>query len=436
MNKNLSKYISNLLDFSLGSRILLQLFLLIALVFIPYFFPGIINLENSNLIALNVTLTLGLNIVFEIFKHTWRKKTNSLELILNIQIFSNAILLTWFLHIFGGINGPFFILYPLLIIESAFAPSIFIRNLVFWVLVLSTLSEYTFLIFSDNFYFDLYPTLLFFVRVTSLFMVKKYGEILNHKIDEGGKEAKSLTEINKHLKLIDEKKDEFLYMAAHELRTPVTAIKGYVSMILEGDAGEIPPKARGFLADVNNINDRLIRLLNNMLNVSKIEEGKLVYQMDNENLSQITRSVFSQFIPETERKGINYKLLIPRKIKDLVYVDSDKIQEVIGNLISNAVKYTDSGNITVRLLQTKKMGVRFEVEDTGPGISEKEQEKLFQKFYRVESNVGKTTGSGLGLYICKLLIEKFHGTIGVTSVSEKGSTFWFELPLASRSIQS
>lgn len=239
------------------------------------------------------------------------------------------------------------------------------------------------------------------------------------------------TDLQKKIESVQRQKDEFVSMAAHELRAPMTAIKGYVSMVIEGDTGDIPEKARGFLADANNINDRLIRLVNNMLNVSRIEEGRMLYQVEDENLSGVVRAVFSQFTPEAQRKGLEYKLEIPTTIYDKVEVDPDRIQEVIGNLISNAVKYTDSGSIIVKLDQPNKGYVRCEVIDTGIGISKEEQSKLFQKFQRVESNVGKTTGTGLGLYICKLLVERFGGEIGIESETGKGSSFWFELPVVS-----
>jgi signal transduction histidine kinase len=236
---------------------------------------------------------------------------------------------------------------------------------------------------------------------------------------------------NNKLKEMDKQKDEFLSMAAHELRAPMTAIKGYVSMVLEGDTGDIPEKARGFLADTSNITDRLIRLVNNMLNVGRIEEGRMTFQDEVENLSVSTRSVFSQFTPEAERKGLKYTLEIPQELRDKVRIDPDRIQEVVGNFISNSIKYTNEGFVTVKMIQSDPQTVRVEVIDSGPGISPEEQKNLFQKFHRVESNVGKTTGTGLGLYISKLLVEKFNGKIGVNSDLGKGSTFWFELPLAS-----
>lgn len=245
-------------------------------------------------------------------------------------------------------------------------------------------------------------------------------------------QRKELEELSKRLKVLDAQKNEFIFMAAHEFRAPLTAIKGYISMILEGDTGDISEKAREFLIDVSNINDRLIRLVNNMLNVSKIEEGRMVYQMEVESLSRLAQAVFNQFRPEAKRKGLEYQLNIPPELKDMVEVDPDRIQEVMGNFLSNAIKYTDKGSVVVRLSQPTPETVRFEVTDTGPGISKEEQTKLFQKFYRVRTNVGKTTGTGLGLYISRLLIEKFNGKIGVESTLGVGSTFWFELPLSKR----
>lgn len=270
-----------------------------------------------------------------------------------------------------------------------------------------------------------------FFETAALVLILLLIVIIARNIRHEARKRKGMDELAKKLTEIDKQKSEFISMAAHELRAPMSAIKGYVSMVMEGDAGEISEKARRFLADANDINDRLIRLVNNMLNVSRIEEGRMVFQMEEDNLSHSVRAVFSQFAPEAERKSLKYSLKIPNKIKDRVLVDSDRIQEVIGNLISNAVKYTDKGEVAVKLTQPDKATVRFEVSDTGPGISEEEQKKLFQKFQRVETNVGKTTGTGLGLYISKLLVEKFNGKIGLKSKSGVGSTFWFELPLVS-----
>jgi signal transduction histidine kinase len=256
-----------------------------------------------------------------------------------------------------------------------------------------------------------------------------FGILLIRSVMREVSQKEKMGELNHKLKELDKQRDEFVSLAAHELRAPMTALKGYISMVMQGDAGDIPEKARGFLADANTINERLIRLVNNMLNVSRIEEGRMVYQLESGSLSNLVRAVYGQFAAEAERKSLKYSLEISREIKDKVRVDPDRIQEVIANLISNAVKYTDYGSVTVKLSQPSKSTIRLEVIDTGPGISKPEQKKLFRKFYRIETNIGKTTGSGLGLYISKLLIDKFNGKIGLYSELGEGSTFWFELPL-------
>lgn len=239
----------------------------------------------------------------------------------------------------------------------------------------------------------------------------------------------SLQSANQQLKELDQRKNEFLNMAAHELRAPMTAIKGYISMLIEGDAGEIPEKARGFLTDAQGVTERLIRLVNNMLNVSRIEENRMVFQVEDVHLAEVARTVFSEFQGEAVRKNLQFDLEIPNELRDLVTVDSDRIHEVIANFLSNAIKYTEKGFVKLTLSEPESGYVRVAVSDSGLGISEDEQKKLFQKFSRAESAVGKTVGTGLGLYITKLLVEKFNGRIGLHSEAGQGSTFWFEIPL-------
>jgi len=261
---------------------------------------------------------------------------------------------------------------------------------------------------------------------------KQYEEIqqFSKKLEAKVKAATQEIQIaNTKLKELDKLKDEFLSVAAHELRAPMTAIKGYLSMILEGDAGEINDTVEEYLKQGVEGNDRLIRLVNNMLNVARIEEGRLVYQMGTVSLKKVVETVFSDFKAEAENKKLEFGLEMASDLKDQVYVNQDRIHEVVANLISNAIKYTDKGSVVVKLIQPSQQKIRFEVVDTGEGISEKEQEKLFQKFFRAESTTGKKVGTGLGLYISKLLIEKFEGEIDCQSELGKGSTFWFELSL-------
>lgn len=240
----------------------------------------------------------------------------------------------------------------------------------------------------------------------------------------------SLQEANAKLIELDQRKNEFLSMASHELRAPMTAIKGYLSMIIEGDAGEIPEKARGFLTDASAVTERLIRLVNNMLNVSRIEENRMVFQVETVHLTEVARTVSAEFKGEAVRKNLQFESVVPAEMNDMVTVDGDRIHEVVANLVSNAIKYTEKGTVTLELSQPNPQTVRCDIRDSGMGITLDEQVKLFKKFARAESAVGKTVGTGLGLYISKLLVEKFGGRIGLNSEFGKGSDFWFELPVA------
>jgi len=256
-----------------------------------------------------------------------------------------------------------------------------------------------------------------------------FGALLVRSVQREVEQRRQLQILNDKLEALDARKDEFINVAAHELRAPMTAIKGYISMIVEGDVGKVPKKVNEYLESVVEANDRLIRLVNNMLNVSRIEEGRQVFNMGDVNLAKVTQTTFTEFEANAKENGLGFKLSIPEGIKDLVYVDTDRIHEVVANLISNAIKYTDEGEINIKLTQPTPQSIKFEVADTGAGLSPEEQQKVFTKFYRAESNVGKVMGTGLGLYISKLLVEQFNGKLGLSSEKEKGSTFWFELPL-------
>ena len=238
-----------------------------------------------------------------------------------------------------------------------------------------------------------------------------------------------LDETNKSLKDLDKRKDEFISVAAHELRAPLTAVKGYLSMICDGDGGKVPKQIDEYVHGALEGAEREIRLVNNMLNVSRIEENRLIYQMGNINLSLVVKQAFKEFVINAKEKGLDFELKIEKDIKNLVYVDQDRIFEVITNLISNALKYSDKGRVMVSLSNPSHNLIKFTITDTGRGMTKEEQQKLFAKFYRANSSAGTVMGTGLGLYITKLLIEKFDGTIGVESELGKGSLFWFELPI-------
>jgi signal transduction histidine kinase len=270
------------------------------------------------------------------------------------------------------------------------------------------------------------------LKIFVLIIYIPFGYLLIRSVIREVRQREKLQQLTARLKELDKQKDEFISVAAHELRSPLTAIKGYISMVVEGDGGKVEDKARAYLSDANAVNDRLIRLVNNMLNVSRIEEGRLVYQMEVVDLIKAAQEIYYSFKFEAERKKLKFDLDVSHGVNDKVEVDPDRVREIIGNYVSNAIKFTDEGSVKIRITNPTSKSVKVEVIDTGPGISKEEQKKLFKKFSRASSTEGKTIGTGLGLYISKLLTEKFDGKVGLESEFKKGSNFWFELPLVQK----
>lgn len=271
----------------------------------------------------------------------------------------------------------------------------------------------------------------FFVDLFVFFTAFIFGLLFLRSVREEALQKKRLEDLAVRLRETDKQKDEFINVAAHELRAPMTAIKGYLSMIAEGDAGTITDETAEYLEDAIIGNDRLIRIVNNMLNVARIEEGRLVYQINVVHLTKIVNTVYDEFKLEAKDKNLGFEVTIADNISDKIKVDEDRIHEVAANLVSNSIKYTERGTVKIFVSNPMAGIVKCEIADTGPGISRKDAEKLFNKFYRAESAIGKAVGSGLGLYISKLLVHEFGGKIGFHSQMGKGTTFWFELPLVS-----
>ena len=244
------------------------------------------------------------------------------------------------------------------------------------------------------------------------------------------KMARSLKKVNVELQKLDKTKSEFISIASHQLRTPLSVIKGYLSMILEGFYGSIPEQVRDKAEKSLVSNERLIKLVDNLLDLSHMEEGKIRFEFKKVSFQKIVESAFEELEEQAKTKGIKF-IYHPSK-KDTLFVkaDSEKLRQVVVNLIDNAIKYTDKGKVEVSIKRLNSEVV-FSVKDTGIGISVKEQKHLFKKFIRGKK-VSRiwTEGVGLGLYVARLLIEAHHGKIGGESKGEgRGSEFWVKLPL-------
>lgn len=253
-----------------------------------------------------------------------------------------------------------------------------------------------------------------------------FTESLKLEVD---KATKKLKDNNIYLKELDKSRAEFLSIASHQLRTPLTGITGYLSMLTEGEYGKLKKDQERVVSDVLTASKRLTRMVNVFLNVSRIEAGRFILNPSEESFTKLVREVYRDLIFNAEKRGLDLQLNLPKKEIPAFKMDADKAKDVIGNLVDNAIKYTDEGSITVNL-EDKGTYVLFSVVDTGTGIPPKEAEGLFEKFVRGSgvAKVGKD-GSGLGLFIAKKVVDAHGGKIWVQSEGlGKGSTFFVKWP--------
>jgi len=245
--------------------------------------------------------------------------------------------------------------------------------------------------------------------------------------------AAQLEKANQDLKRIDEMKSEFVSIASHELRTPLASIKNAVQLILQGKTGEINENQKKFLSMADRNISRLTNILNSLLDLSRIESGKIDMKIEELDPRALIEFILSSLKPQADGKSAQLKIEIGKKLPS-VYGDREKVEQILTNLVGNAIKFTpEGGEISVSAQPSPRGGnkLAISVRDSGIGISEDQQEKIFEKFHQVEGSLHRSvSGTGLGLAITKGLVEAHHGEIWVESEIGKGSTFTFTLPIS------
>jgi two-component system sensor histidine kinase/response regulator len=234
---------------------------------------------------------------------------------------------------------------------------------------------------------------------------------------------------------INRSKDEFIALASHQLRTPATAVKQYIGMILEGYAGDITAEQEKFLRAAYESNERQIQVVNDILRVAKLDLKKIVLKKAKTNLVKLLDSILHDSMSQFE--GRDQQLVFNKPAAAVsVPIDGEYIRMAIGNIIDNASKYTPEGKeITVTIAEPEKDAVRVIIRDEGVGIPAESLDKLFKKFSRIENPLSvKVGGTGLGLYWAKEIIELHGGTIEVASKVDKGTSFTIWLPLEDSSM--
>jgi signal transduction histidine kinase len=279
---------------------------------------------------------------------------------------------------------------------------------------------------------DFLVKLLLFVLGTSfsIFLIRSVLQELKQR-EQIEKLAEQLSVANARLKELDQRKSEFVSLASHQLRSPLTAIKGYTSLILEGSFGEVAGKLREVIENIFESSERLVLIIEDFLTISRIEQNKLKYDMSVFDLKDLARAMVNEQTPNIRERGLGIDFEVhPANADYRVKGDVGKMSQVLTNLIDNAIKYTVQGKIEVSVAKMPGTGkVRVAIKDTGLGIAADALPRLFEKFSRAQNaNQANVTGSGLGLYVAKQIVEAHKGRIWIESPGEgKGSTFTIEL---------
>ncbi|MEK7564873.1 MAG: ATP-binding protein [Patescibacteria group bacterium] len=264
------------------------------------------------------------------------------------------------------------------------------------------------------------------IAVGILLIKSVWKEVRNREKLE--KMSIQLAVANDELKRVDAAKSEFLSIVSHQLRTPLTAIKGYISMMIEGTYGKLEEIQNGTLEKVFQSAERLIVLVNDLLNLNRIEDGRIIYTFAPVDIAQMIDDAIFDLKSMAENKGLKLAWIKPHGLP-MAWADADKIRQVVINFIDNSIKYTASGNVNVSLRLENDYLV-YAVKDTGVGMTPEGKNRLFRKFERGEGGrLMYTEGTGLGLYVAKLMTEAHKGTVsGESEGKDKGSTFSIRIP--------
>lgn len=278
----------------------------------------------------------------------------------------------------------------------------------------------------------------FVLTSITLFLVTIFGTILVFSVKKEVKRkeemenlSKKLAVANQELRRLDAAKSEFISIASHQLRTPLTAIRGYTSLLLEGSYGKIIPTVQDILNKIYVVNNRMSQLVEDLLNISRIESGRIQFNFVPTQLELMVADVVDMFALMAKERKLSLKIKLPKKSLPMLMLDVNKIREVVSNLIDNALKYTKEGGVTVSVGSDHAAALVM-VADTGIGVAPEEAARIFEKFTRsAETMKLDVSGTGLGLYVGKNFVEAHGGQISLQSEGTgKGTTFIIRLPFS------
>ncbi|MCK5027836.1 MAG: ATP-binding protein, partial [Candidatus Pacebacteria bacterium] len=268
-----------------------------------------------------------------------------------------------------------------------------------------------------------------FFLTSGYFLIRSVSRESKAK-NEIEKLVKDLTDVNEELQVLDKRKSEFVKISAHHLKTPLTVIKGYASMILEGSFGkDMDKEAEEATRKIFDASERLVNIIKDFMDISNIESGKMEYVFEDADVKKLVEGVLEEMKLTIDRSGLDVSFNTDEIDGYMITADSGKLRQVLSNLIDNAIKYTPQGHVHLFLKKEREnKKLHLTITDTGVGMSEETINKLFEKFSRADdANKVNTSGSGLGLYVAKEIVKKHEANIWAESPGEgKGSTFHLE----------
>jgi signal transduction histidine kinase len=256
--------------------------------------------------------------------------------------------------------------------------------------------------------------------------IREFNTTLQQRVASATEELRSS---NRMLRQLDKAKDEFVGMASHQLRTPLTSVKGYISMVIDGDAGKITDSQKQLLNEAFNSSERMVSLINDFLNVSRIQTGKFIIEKNTLDLPNLIEQELNNLQPNAAAHGVKFNYIKPTDFPTTI-ADEGKIRQVVMNFLDNAIYYSPDNTAVDVCAAVQNDEIIFTVKDRGIGVPMSERSQLFTKFYRASNAKRKRPdGTGVGLYLAKKIITDHGGSLIFESTEGKGSTFGFRLPI-------